>query len=637
MIILDATTRSLEIDLNGAVTTNQLPFVASYVDVSQSTFAVSAMATNTGASNNTTAVTLVAAPGASTSRVLKHLSIKNSDTVATLLWVQMNDNSTLREIWKGTLAVGDSLIYTDASGWTVLNSSGQVKTGSGISSIGASTDNAIVRWDGTGGTAIQNSGWTLDDSNVLTAAGNVSLGANYISRAGTAAGFSLDASNNATFSARVNFTSLLGEATTGSAFVQYSPNDTRIINLNASGNIVFRDQANSVALLTVTNAGNLTVSGATITASASGARIFVGGADPGGAAAANFRTGSTDAAHIVGRFGTNNNGASTAVTIQFVEDEDGSPTELGTLKFAHGGVATISADGGTVVSGTLTVSGTGNSNIAGRLGVNAATDNTVGLLSGSDDNTSGTYSFIAYNSTGLDLLQIRGDGRCYIYGQIIANNGTITTGSTTALSLATSGGTQVTIANDGVVTTTGPHRGSEDATAGPAYLYGALSSGNSLVVGGRYSSAGMLLGYGAKSDTVSSGFVSIYGNGAIQPVVLTLEDGSARFFTAALATTAVGSAVSLYEQVRITHTASATNYATLTGSNGGDPNLSASGGNISLGAASAVATTATAGLIRIPTCAGTPTGAVADGNMVIDTTNHKLYFRSGATWRDAGP
>jgi len=173
MIILDTTTRSLEVDLNGAVTTNQLPFVASYVDINQSTFAMSAMSSNTGASNNTTAVTLVAAPGATTSRVLKYLSIKNSDTVATLLWIQVNDNSTLREIWKGTLAVGDTLVYVDSLGFNVLNSSGQIKTGSGISSIGSSTDNALVRWDGTGGTAIQNSGSTLDDSGNLALAGNL--------------------------------------------------------------------------------------------------------------------------------------------------------------------------------------------------------------------------------------------------------------------------------------------------------------------------------------------------------------------------------------------------------------------------------------------------------------------------------
>ena len=215
MIIFDTTTRSLEVDLNAIVTTNQLPFVVSYVDVSQSTFAMSAASANTGTSNNTTAVTLVAAPGATTSRQLKYLSIRNADTVATLLWVQMNDNGTLREIWKGTLAVNDTLVYVDTLGFNVINTSGQIKSGNGISSIGSSTDNAVTRWDGTGGTSLQDSVvivsdtggitgvTTLSMSSTLTLSGtaaNIALGSNFISNGGTDAGLSFDGSNNATLS-----------------------------------------------------------------------------------------------------------------------------------------------------------------------------------------------------------------------------------------------------------------------------------------------------------------------------------------------------------------------------------------------------------------------------------------------------
>jgi hypothetical protein len=55
----------------------------------------------------------------------------------------------------------------------------------------------------------------------------------------------------------------------------------------------------------------------------------------------------------------------------------------------------------------------------------------------------------------------------------------------------------------------------------------------------------------------------------------------------------------------------------------------------------ALATTATAGFLYVPTCAGTPTGTPATQTgtapIVIDTTNNKLYFFSGGQWRDAGP
>lgn len=55
----------------------------------------------------------------------------------------------------------------------------------------------------------------------------------------------------------------------------------------------------------------------------------------------------------------------------------------------------------------------------------------------------------------------------------------------------------------------------------------------------------------------------------------------------------------------------------------------------------ALATSATDGFLYVPTCAGTPTGTpttqTGTAPIVVDTTNHKLYFFSGGTWRDAGP
>jgi hypothetical protein len=55
----------------------------------------------------------------------------------------------------------------------------------------------------------------------------------------------------------------------------------------------------------------------------------------------------------------------------------------------------------------------------------------------------------------------------------------------------------------------------------------------------------------------------------------------------------------------------------------------------------AIATSATNGFMYVPTCAGTPTGTpttqTGTAPIVIDTTNHKLYFYSGGSWRDAGP
>lgn len=63
-------------------------------------------------------------------------------------------------------------------------------------------------------------------------------------------------------------------------------------------------------------------------------------------------------------------------------------------------------------------------------------------------------------------------------------------------------------------------------------------------------------------------------------------------------------------------------------------------GSILCGTA-ALATGATDGFLYVPSCAGTPTGApTAQTGMipiVVDSTNHKMYFYSGGAWRDAGP
>lgn len=63
-------------------------------------------------------------------------------------------------------------------------------------------------------------------------------------------------------------------------------------------------------------------------------------------------------------------------------------------------------------------------------------------------------------------------------------------------------------------------------------------------------------------------------------------------------------------------------------------------GNVVVNTA-AIATNATNGFLYVPSCAGTPTGTPTTFTgrvpIVVDTTNNKLYFYSGAAWRDAGP
>src|SRR5260370_3004017 len=118
MIIVDSTTKSVQFKLAGAETTNQLPFSSSYVDVAAT---ATTPGEQDGASNGTTAVDLVSAPGGSTQRNIKSVCIQNADTAAATVTVIYNNNSTLRNILVVTLAVGDQLVYEDGEGWTCLD------------------------------------------------------------------------------------------------------------------------------------------------------------------------------------------------------------------------------------------------------------------------------------------------------------------------------------------------------------------------------------------------------------------------------------------------------------------------------------------------------------------------------------
>lgn len=126
MFILDATTKTLEIVLSGAITTTQLPFTTSYVDVATSTQAVTPGAQD-GATNSTTAVTIMAAPASGSERRLAAFSVTNSDTAPATVTLRLNDNATLRNIYKAVFAVGDNLVISQQK-LTLYDLNGSVKS-----------------------------------------------------------------------------------------------------------------------------------------------------------------------------------------------------------------------------------------------------------------------------------------------------------------------------------------------------------------------------------------------------------------------------------------------------------------------------------------------------------------------------
>jgi hypothetical protein len=110
----------LEVHLAGAPSA-QLPWTSSFVDITTTAFTP---ACADGTTNSTTAVTVVAAPAASTQRQLKFFSITNQANASVTLTIQLNNNGTARIIFKGSLAVGDNLQYCDGQGFSQRNATG---------------------------------------------------------------------------------------------------------------------------------------------------------------------------------------------------------------------------------------------------------------------------------------------------------------------------------------------------------------------------------------------------------------------------------------------------------------------------------------------------------------------------------
>jgi hypothetical protein len=105
MLVLDSTSKSIQIVMSGAAATTNPDFVSTYSDNNGTTFVEGS---SDGALNGTTAVTAVAAPAASTRRIIKTIYVENKDTAAITITVTYLNSATSRTIVRVTLQVGDT-------------------------------------------------------------------------------------------------------------------------------------------------------------------------------------------------------------------------------------------------------------------------------------------------------------------------------------------------------------------------------------------------------------------------------------------------------------------------------------------------------------------------------------------------
>lgn len=99
--------------------------VAGFADHASGVVSPNRQLTTIGAAATTT---IIGAPGASTQRTIRFLTIRNRHaTIANTVTLQLYDGTTAFDIHKITLAAGEALIYDEAAGFAYLSSLGLPK------------------------------------------------------------------------------------------------------------------------------------------------------------------------------------------------------------------------------------------------------------------------------------------------------------------------------------------------------------------------------------------------------------------------------------------------------------------------------------------------------------------------------
>ena len=123
-MILDTTTRKLQILLGATVAANQFPVAVDYVEFTSTTTTPAIQLSTT---NNTTAVDILPAPASSTQRKVNFISIVNKDTDFVNVTVRLNDNgTTYNYVSSMALAPNCTLQFTDTRGWSIIDSNGNI-------------------------------------------------------------------------------------------------------------------------------------------------------------------------------------------------------------------------------------------------------------------------------------------------------------------------------------------------------------------------------------------------------------------------------------------------------------------------------------------------------------------------------
>jgi len=121
-ITLSATTHILELTTSSAASTD---WNVSWVDATSTTFTPSS---GQGTVTSATTTTIVSAPGASTQRGVKFISVYNNGTASQTVTVKKDVSGTEYILYKATIIPGESVQYADGPGWGIFDGQGRKKT-----------------------------------------------------------------------------------------------------------------------------------------------------------------------------------------------------------------------------------------------------------------------------------------------------------------------------------------------------------------------------------------------------------------------------------------------------------------------------------------------------------------------------
>lgn len=125
-LVLDATNKSITIQLAGAIATTNPDYTSHYADDTGTAFTEGSA---NGVLNGVSVVTVVGSPAASTRRIIKNITVTNVDTASVTLIVKYVEGANTRVIQRVTLGINET--------WTTdgtFATDGSLKTGA-ISSI----------------------------------------------------------------------------------------------------------------------------------------------------------------------------------------------------------------------------------------------------------------------------------------------------------------------------------------------------------------------------------------------------------------------------------------------------------------------------------------------------------------------